>query len=226
MATSPSELSFDKHAFAGRSALPVRVRLNRDGSYDTPGWSFEDYRRGHTFARAPVYRRNPVPEWSLNDKLLRELIVFAFERRVGLLKVQPGTLAERMARCRELVPAKKEALLAVLSNICARHVAAKREGAAREELRRLEAEAETYDSAVLVLDRFPEVLAAVVYRSFRLHENSVEVGEALSIKPPHVRQLLRRLDLTYRRMREQRGVGVTLPSESGTQSGCRNPLPY
>jgi hypothetical protein len=172
LATSPSELSFDRHAFADRVAYPVRVRLNRDGSYDTPGWAFEDYSRGHTFAHAPVYRRKPVPEWALNDKLLRELIVFAFERRVGLLKPQPGTLAERMARCRELVPAKKEALIAVLNNICARHVAAKCEGAPVEELRILEAEAESYDSTVRVLERFPETLAAVVYHSFRLHENS------------------------------------------------------
>lgn len=210
MATSPSELSFDRHAFAGRVAYPVRVRLNRDGSYDTPGWSFEDYRRGHIFTHAPVYRRNPVPEWAVNDKLLRELIVFAFERRVSLLKPQPGTLAERMARCRELVPAKRQALVEVLKRICARHLTAKGEGAAAEELRMLEIEAEIHDSAVRVLDRFPEILAAVVYHSFRLHENSVEVGQALSIKPLHVRQLLRRLDLAYRRSLEERGFTLVI----------------
>jgi hypothetical protein len=148
LTNSASELSFDKHAFADRVAFPVQVRLNRDGSYDTPGWSFEDYSRGHTFARAPVYRRNPVPEWAINDKLLRELIVFAFERRVGLLKPQPGTLAERMARCRELVPTKRQALVEVLNKICARHLAAKWEGAPAKELRMLEVEAEAYDSAV------------------------------------------------------------------------------
>ena len=51
-------------------------------------------------------RRLPTPEWALNDKMLREVIVAFLERRTNI-GTGPGPLAARLERARLALRCKR-----------------------------------------------------------------------------------------------------------------------
>lgn len=203
MATNTA-LAFDPYAFAGRRAHPVHVAFIAGEPESTTGIAFEDYSRMRQIAGAtPAFRHRPAPSWARNNSQLRELIVHFMERRAGYREPQAGTHVERLARAKAKLAAKVPRLTEVLTNLCHEYVQLKKQDPASLRIRTLEIEIENYDSQLILNKRAEAVIAGVVYRSYCVGENSVEVGKAVGIKPPHVRALLHRLHQTWNKMPER-----------------------
>lgn len=212
--------------FANRREYPVNARHTVEGWVST-GIAFEDYARMNTQQRKQSgERRLPTPTWSVNDKLLRELLVVFMEERAGLRKKQKGTLTERLERAKVAVINQRPRLIAVLTRLGAEYVTLKRLGldptttdeqwnasrhqpyivccageakfvAEKKRKRELEIEIEGIDTYLrYTANGGADVIAAVVYLYYRSGLDSVGVGSELGLKPPHVRQTLWRLHQT------------------------------
>lgn len=174
-------------------------------------WQFEDSRQRIASARTGLdwkdigniqvvhhkqsgERRLPTPVWALNDRLLRELLVAFLESRVGIHK-PTGTLSERRKRAEEAVLRARPRMNATLDKLNLEYVQATRENASRERLNELEQEIEGLDTYLRYThDGGLATIASIVYLYHRLNLDSVGVADQLTLKPPHVRQLLWRLN--------------------------------
>lgn len=162
-------------------------------------------------------RRLPTPMWALNNRLLRKLLVTFMESRVG--KKGKGTLLQRLAQAREAVIAQHKRLNASLDALCTEYYEMKSGHAAPDPAtipsmlfpemavhyasalrqRALEIEIEGIDTYLrYTRTGGVDVLAALVYLYYRVGLDSVNVADELGLKPPHVRQLLYRLNETWR----------------------------
>ena len=191
-----TSLAFDPYQFANRASHPVSAELTGDGSWSSPGISFDDYSRMTTQRKkSSGERRLPTPEWAVNTEKLREVVTRAYEIRAGLRYQQQGTEMERLRRAQVLLIKKKERRLVVLDNLCREFVELKQSGADPVREKELARYIEQLDSNIVLDDRGPGVIAAVIYFYYRVGLDSVGVSAALrgSPKPEGVRQLLYRL---------------------------------
>lgn len=217
--------------FAGRKQHPVGAHRVVDGWVST-GIAFEDYSRMSTQQhKASGERRLPTPQWSVNDKMLRELLVVFMEERAGFRKQQRGDLHERLARAKVAIIGQRPRLMNIAAKLCAEYVHLKRVGArpdmGDEELnlslaqplafpnmartylelkrrRELEIEIEGIDTYLrYTANGGADVVAGIVYLYYRTGLDSVGVGTELGLKPPHVRQTLWRLHDTWKKMVSQ-----------------------
>lgn len=173
--------------------LPVHAHLTGDG-WESNGISYEDY-SGMSLTKRKVVaeRRLPTPEWALNDSRMRSVIVRALELRANFRKPQLGTPKERLERTVNRRLAEKPRLEELVAKNCHAYVALKKAGNDPLRVQELGALIESMDTELRFMGKEPELLAGVIYRYYRLNEDSVAVGKALAIKPPHVRQILWRL---------------------------------
>lgn len=183
--------------------------------------SFGDYASMSTFQRKQSgERRLPTPYWALNDALFRELLVVFVETRLGL-RATTGTLIERLDRARLVALSQHPRLNNTLDNLNAEYVHTQRTGVCTEEVVRrntqpvvhemfeeerkilataerlaeLEVEIEGLDTYLrYTRNGGAGVLAQVVYLYYRVGLDSVGVAGETGLKPPHVRQLLYRLN--------------------------------
>jgi hypothetical protein len=175
---APQKDHFDQHIFDGRRPLAVAAEYTPEG-WNSTGLSFNDYSRCHIARRKGGYKRLPTPIWALDDKLLREVIVRYLEYRNYIYR-PTGNLEERIAKVeasvKERLPEWVETLRRFYKN-----------GTTDIEIQNLDSR--------IVLERkgFAGLVASVVYLSYRLNYNSVNVAEATGLKPPHVRIILYRL---------------------------------
>jgi len=187
------DLAFDPHQFFKHNA-PVHSEYAGNGEFTTTGVSFDDYSRMHGGQQSLFRgRRAPPPRWALNDVELREVLVRFLERRAGLLRPQCGSYTERIKRARAKLARRAPFDSALLDRLCRAYVAAKRErrrNAAR--LRMQEIQIENLDTCLRMVDPLP-VVARIVYLYHRCGLDSVQVGTAVHLKPPHIRGLLWRL---------------------------------
>jgi hypothetical protein len=73
-----------------------------------------------------------------------------------------------------------------------------REYLAKKKLHDLEIQIQNIDTDLVLTDKgHAEMIAAIVYLYYRLGWDSVTVAEQLSLKPPHIRQVLARLHATW-----------------------------
>lgn len=171
--------------FASRLALPACAGTRI---------AFSDYDRMGTFERkrAPG-RRAAVPNWALNDEKLRLIICRYYEVRAGFDGPQPGTYSERLTRAHEKLLQCIPRWAAAVDKLCLEFVELKRNGSNPPRLMKLQSLIEGVDSQIIAARRGPGFLAAIVYEYFRCGSNSVEVGAAVGLKPPAVRQLILRM---------------------------------
>lgn len=191
-------LAFDIHQFAETfSKHPVSARLAAGGEWETTGIDFSDYSRmqqhNHTLA---ANRRYPTPEWALNDEQLLDVLLCYLEARAFYHALVPmGTHAERLERVRlrfKKILSQKSALL---DSLCKDYVHLKKTGAEPNKLRFREQVIESLDTEICVLQAdCPGVILRIVHLYYRCGFESVVVGKELSLKPPHVRQILWRLN--------------------------------
>jgi hypothetical protein len=196
--------------------------MDGDGEMVSPyGISFDDYSRMQTVSKAGTYRRKPIPPYANDPDALRRLLVRFMELRAMLPGASDGPLGGsdayrlRRAHCKLMDDVPR--LSALADSLCNRYVAGRQNGMSADDLRRLEIEIEGVDSAMIVVKDTPKIVLGVIWRSYSLHENSVQVGEALGLKPTAIRQLLFRLAKTYARMQEENappGAVGRLPKNS------------
>ena len=139
-----------------RRQFPVEARQLTDGSWLTPGLSFEDYGGMQMQHRksASYERRLDTPLWALNNRMLRELVVTFMEERAGFRKPQTGgmrgtlppalvdpiaialenerldteLLRERLARAQAAIIDQRPRLQAVMEKLCKAYVEIKTKG--------------------------------------------------------------------------------------------------
>jgi hypothetical protein len=188
------ELAFDQHQFF-RPGVPVHADYAGNGEFSSTGISFDDYSKMHAGQQSLFRgRRVPPPRWALNDVELREVLVRFLERRAGLLKPCGGTHAQRIRRARAKLKSRVPTQSALLDRMCRDYVASKRKRKTKTaRLRMQEMEIENLDTQLRMVDPLP-VVARVVYLYHRCGLDSVQVGTAVHLKPPHIRGLLWRLD--------------------------------
>lgn len=215
---------YDRHSFDGRRSRPVKRYTSKDEN--VLGISFEDYgKMGSQQHKQSGERRLETPKWALNNKLLQELLVTFMEERTGI-RGATGALFARLEIARHAVVAQHPRLLETAKRLCAEYVQVKNVGVhpeltdedvnallpqpelyapyARKRLtgqrkRELEIEIEGIDTYLRYTQGGgADVLAAIVYLYYRAGLDSVGVGEELDLKPPHVRQLLWRLNQTWK----------------------------
>lgn len=197
MATTRSYLNFDEHQFQNRKRLPVAAWTE---GYRTDPIStrldFGDYAKGHTETHAMpgACRKNPPPLWVRNKAKLALVVTCAMEARAGVRRPGNGTLHERLAiavqRFNDVV---RPQLVKVITGLCGEYVELKKSGGSAERRTLLEIEIEGIDTILRVQD-WPGLLARTCYLYWLTGMDSPGVAEALSIKPPHVRQLLSRMN--------------------------------
>lgn len=229
------KLHYDAHQFGNRRAKPVSAET---------GLSWQDYGSMSTHTRKQSgERRLPTPDWALDDALLRELLVAFMESRAGI-KPTKGRLRPRLERARLAILAQHPRLNETLDRLNARYVkiqveglpeeettpqrtvfadcapevdtAIRQEVTARKTLADLETEIEGLDTYIrYTRNGGAGVLAQVVYLYYRCRLDSVGVGEETGLKPPHVRQLLYRLNVVWEQKFQQRKTGMPeeLPPE-------------
>lgn len=198
------ELHFQQR-IAGRERYPVSAEYQGQGEWNSPGIGYEDYTRMYTRERvlAPG-RRYQTPEWALDNELLQNVLVEYMESRAMMRWRQHGNVKERIENAQQQIvlyqPVQKRALV----SLCREYVELKNAGPLsddeQERKRLLEAEIEGLDTTLRTSARIAALVAAIVYLYFRQSMNSVEVGAELHIKPPHVRQILWRLQRSWERL--------------------------
>ena len=192
---------------------PVSATYSPEG-WQSPGIAYEDYSRMSTQKRQKPGqgRYLETPEWALNNTLLKKLIVRYVENRAGFRYVQPGTDEERLARAQKALDASMEPRAAVLKNLCRELIALKKAVPIdRARIRSLEQQIENIDTTLVSNRNVALLVAGVVYRYFRLGEDSVAVAQAMGCKPPHCRQIIWRLRRTWERLQKPQVVKTTQP---------------
>jgi hypothetical protein len=208
-ATNTSLLNFDRHQFAGRRSQPVHAE-HIAGEIETTGVSYEDYSRMHTFGRAKaVHRYKPIPFWVYNKAQLAELIVHYMESRSGCKTPQDGTLVQRLERAKTRLASSAPRLTDLMTRLCREYVAAKKQDPVSPRVRELAVEIANLDTQLLFIHKAEVMVAGVIWRSYNLGENSVEVGLAMGLRPPHVRAILHKLNRTWNKMPERAAAAAT-----------------
>jgi len=165
------------------------------------GLSFSDYSRMQTRVRKGAsHFRTGIPAYALDDEKLREVVVRAVEMRAGVPdKLVKGDHAQRMEFAHKRLLAQVPMIEKRLENLCHRFVERVQSGPLSfEERQRLERRQQELDSRLMMVARLPAIITAVLYLSYRVGGGMDSVGvssELGCVKPPTVRQILRRAKL-------------------------------
>lgn len=196
---SYNNLRYDPHQFAGwrRGSGPVSALT---------GISFDDYVfMGTRIHKQSGERRLPTPEWALNDKMLREVIVTFLENRARI-GTGPGTLRARLGRAMLALRCKKPYFECDLKNLNGYYRHRKRQSVKRP----LQIEIEGLDTQIRIAEN-PALVCAIPYLYHRAKLDSVGVAEELGIKPPHVRMVLYRMNQIAKQLEKGTATKPPLP---------------
>jgi hypothetical protein len=198
---------FDCHQFP-RINSPVGAHYIGNGEWvSTSNFSFDDYDRAQTLSRKLfASRRFATPTWATNDLMLRRVITeYLVQRAHGHKRwcaALPTDAENDIAKIRwaeSLLSARVPSLERTVGSLCEEYVELRRSGIDPARLRRLEALIGNLDSQIIFNRQPARTVASVVYTYFRLGMNSVGVAESVGLRPPAVRQLLRRIWLAAER---------------------------
>jgi hypothetical protein len=179
---------FDHYAFGDRRQRPASAKT---------GLSYQDFTAMNVYQKKQSgERRLPTPEWALTDPLLREVLIVYLENRLGIKPNPDSTLDERRVHVQQVALAQRPRMEKKLDQLNREYVFAQRDGAPKESLQIMGQEIENLDTYLRYThaDGGLATIAAVVYCYYRLCQDSVGVGDTLTLKPPHVRQILFRLN--------------------------------
>jgi hypothetical protein len=189
-------LNFDPWQFAGSKSRPVSAETQIS-------WSDFSLSMSVHSRKQVQERRLPVPAWALSDTLLRSLLVVYAEQRTTYFghvrKTDGKTLIERRVDAEKRLQARIPSWNATIDKLQLEYVAAQKDGTPKARLDRLEEQIENLDTLIRITRKGTSAfLAAIVVLYYRMGKNSVEVGEEVGAKPPHVRQTLFRLHELWR----------------------------
>lgn len=209
------ELETKQHIFKG-SRLPVSTTHVADGETESNGISHEDYKFMSTMhQKLEKARRNERPTWAVNDVQLAKVLAQYMESRAGFAGVRRylrvGTAAQRIKRAQTAIIAGLPKRIEILDGLCKEYVALKDNPAATcDRLQELELLIEGLDTYIRTSQKDGGLLLAVgcVQTYWKEGLDSVACAERLHIKPPHVRQIVWRLDKAAKKVRNE--VRVTM----------------
>lgn len=184
------------------------------GGWQSTNIGWDDFTRMSTHVRKlSANRRIETPVWAMNDALLRKVLVRYCENRAGYRCPQPGTDEERIARAQKTLDASLPWRSAILKRLCAEYSALKKSDAPdKKRLKRLEQDIAGADTTIIANRNIALLVTSVVYRYYRLGEDSVGVSQALpGIRPPLIRQILWRLAREWERLQKPQIVRATTP---------------
>jgi len=194
-----SSARYDVTQFAGRKNLPIGAQF--DGhEFRGRGISYEDYSRMGTVTRKgwSIQSRRTLPTerlWALDDAKVRAVLVRTLEIRAGLRKPQTGTDSERLARAQKAIQERVcPSLKVTLNGMCGRYALMRKMGVPPSELESLEKTIKGADTALRIASQIPAITVGIIYRYFRLGDDSVAVADALGITPVHVRKIIFNLE--------------------------------
>jgi hypothetical protein len=166
------------------------------------GLAFSDYARMQTrMSNKPDKgRRAPTPAWVHNDEVVCEVVTLFMEERAHLVvanqervrKARLGSVCERLDRAQSRLIEKRPELERTLRELCSRFTTEP------ENRKMLAILIENFDTQLRISERGPSIAVAVLHYYYRMGMDSVAVGQELGLKPVHVRQLLHRLNRTYK----------------------------
>jgi hypothetical protein len=183
--------------------LPVGATFhgNADG-WESNGISWQDYGGMSTHEhKLNNSRRTETPAWVNDDASVRETITLFMEERANLVQARmdkgilrnarAGSLIERLDAAQARMEEKRPTLEGKLALLC------KRYGAEPENKKSLAILIENTDTQIRLIERGAALVLAVLHYYYRMGLDSVAIGIELGLKPPHVRQLLFRLNKTH-----------------------------
>ena len=132
---------------------------------------------------------------------VREVLVFYLERRF-CVRERMGTLQDRIARCRAKADFQLMRKRAKLQEMIESFRELSRLPETKPSALRLrELQIMNLDTDLFLAEKgYAETAAAIIYLYYRLSWNSVSIAEELGVKPPHIRQILYRLNRAYEKM--------------------------
>ncbi len=203
MTSSPH---FDEYAFAGK-----RVRAVSQESH----LSFNDFGKMHVEFRVSHIKRRKIVEWANDAATLRNVILTFLERRYNVTVPPGSTDLARVEAINFKAAADETNRKLVLEERLDAYKEALDRGDPPRRIRELEIEVQNSDSRARFDRRPVELTTSIVWLSYRLGWNSVQVAQELHILSPHVRIILYRLckiahDIetgrVYRPRRSRKGI--------------------
>jgi hypothetical protein len=210
------ELETKQHIFKG-SRMPMSTTFVADGETESTGIDYSDYGRMSTMVqKLDKGRRNERPAWAVNDVQLMKVLCQYMESRANIdggwqRMKQPGTVAQRIKRAQNKIISRLPDKIEILDGLCKEYVELKKNPAATcDRLQELEIEIEGLDTYIRTSQKDGGLLLAVgcVQTYWKECLDSVACAERLHIKPPHVRQIIWRLDKACKKV--SREVRVTM----------------
>lgn len=194
-----TKVAFDRFQFE-RAPRPVDTEYSAEG-FQTTGLSYDDYRVMHVVKKeAAPQRKLETPWWVYNSIFLKELVTRAVEARAGIRRRQPIGHRDRLRlACKRRLLLKPQ-MVETLDKLCKEYVERKRLEGASAWLRKREIEIECIDTQLRFLGREHLMYLGVIYHYYHVGSDSVNTAEALSLKPPHVRNVCWRLNKVARQM--------------------------
>ena len=182
--------------------LPVETDYAGSESWRSTNLDFPDFGRMRTIRyKLARGRRNHTPAWARNKTHLGQVIIAMLMMR-ALTPTQRARLEGQPLRvqydaCRAALQLRAEKQRLVLADLCQRYVAAKKAGA---DVRILCREITALDTFLRIADNMGGILYEVIHLYLLCGYDSVETANELGLKSCHVRQLLRKLGLTARKL--------------------------
>jgi hypothetical protein len=196
-----------------RYQLPISATFDAHGVVRSTGISFSDYARMQTATPPAPHWRRIKPDWILDVEKFREVVTCVVERRAGLSFHQPGTHQQRIDCAQKRLNRLRGNKIGLLDALCEKYIAAKARGD-NEAMKALAQKIEESDTVIAHLDRAAALVTAILFLSYRVGMNSVDVSAVLTVvKPPLVRQVCYRA----RKLAEQIFSGAPQPRQ-----GLRN----
>jgi len=201
-------LAFDSHQFQLRArAYLVDAHYTTSGDWQSNGLSWGDCASmGVHIHKLFPSRRSGAPEWAYQPAKLRELLVRYIEERAFYQQSdgREGTLPERLKKAQEKLALRRPEMIERIDSLCRKYVAQKKCRGETQAVKDLAAVIRNLDTLICFEGRVAEVVLGVVFFYWNCGLDSVEVGQRLGIHPPHVRQILYKLNKTWNKMQAEK----------------------
>jgi hypothetical protein len=183
---------FDKHQFF-KFARPVSQESLL---------SFDDYRSMSVEVQTLFFGREiAAPSWAVNYSELREVLARYFELRANIHIPRSGTAAERLDFAQKRIIERVPTLFVELDIRCRKYVDEKNSSADSDRLRQLERDIKRLDSQILMAQRGPATVVAIIQRFYRLGHKASAVAHDLGLSHEGVRQICHRLGKVAEQLR-------------------------
>jgi len=164
-----------------------------------------------SFSRMSVHEHNLAsgrqkeqPEWTVKPELIAQVVARFMEMRARIRKPQTHlTIKNRIRNAERKIKADLPRQREQLVRLCKRHMEAS--GEAREKLAVL---VENLDTQIVVAAKAALLVTGIISYYYLQGWNSVDTARVLHIKPPHVRQVLFRLNRCWQEIRLQQGLAL------------------